>query len=131
VWTAGCRFNSSQVPGFHPAGFGCKMGQASLHMKLMGSAKRVAAILAAILVLIAGLGISEAEAGFRSPESLIRNVYAYYGRGTSEFSNGLPRDAETARQFFDSSLSGPGARDETRPTISWSRARPGSSALLR
>jgi hypothetical protein len=68
----------------------------------MRSAKRVAAI----LVLIAGLGISKASAGFRSPESLIRNVYAYYGRGTSEFSNGLPRDTETARQFFDPSLSG-------------------------
>jgi hypothetical protein len=68
----------------------------------MRSAKHVAAI----LVLIAGLGISEASAGFRSPESLIRNVYAYYGRGTSEFSNGLPRDTETARQFFDLSLSG-------------------------
>ena len=68
----------------------------------MRSAKHVAAI----LVLIAGLGISKASAGFRSPESLIRNVYAYYGRGTSEFSNGLPRDTETARQFFDLSLSG-------------------------
>ncbi len=68
----------------------------------MRSAKHVAAI----LVLIAGLGISKASAGFRSPESLIRNVYAYYGRGTSEFSNGLPRDTETARQFFDPSLSG-------------------------
>ena len=74
-------------------------------MKLMGRAKLTAAILAAILVLIAGLGIPGAEAGFRSPESLIRNVYAYYGRGASEFSNGLPRDAETARQFFDPSLS--------------------------
>jgi hypothetical protein len=68
----------------------------------MRSAKHVAAI----LVLIAGLGISKASAGFRSPESLIRNVYAYYGRGTSEFSNGLPRDTETAQQFFDPSLSG-------------------------
>jgi hypothetical protein len=68
----------------------------------MRSAKHVAAI----LLLIAGLGISKASAGFRSPESLIRNVYAYYGRGTSEFSNGLPRDTETARQFFDLSLSG-------------------------
>jgi hypothetical protein len=68
----------------------------------MRSAKRVAVI----LVLITGLGISKTKAGFQSPESLIRNVYAYYGRGTSEFSNGLPRDSETARQFFDPSLSG-------------------------
>ena len=45
-----------------------------------------------------------AQAGFRSPESLVRNVYAYYGKGSSELSNGLPRDAETARQFFDPSL---------------------------
>ncbi|WP_076858239.1 hypothetical protein [Bradyrhizobium mercantei] len=46
------------------------------------------------------------DAGFRTPESLIRNVYAHYGRGSAEFSNGLPRDEETARQFFDSSLRG-------------------------
>ena len=76
------------------------MDQASLQMKLMGRAKLVATI----LVLIAGLGLPRAEAGFRSPESLIRNVYAYYGRGASEFFNGLPRDAETARQFFEPSL---------------------------
>jgi hypothetical protein len=45
-----------------------------------------------------------AEAGFRSPESLVRNVYAHYGDRTSALSSGLPHDAETARQFFDSSL---------------------------
>ena len=56
------------------------------------------------LVLLAGLGISTAEAGFRSPESLVRNVYAYYGDGSSELSSGLPRDAATVRQFFDPSL---------------------------
>ncbi len=44
------------------------------------------------------------DAGFRSPESLVRNVYAYYGDRSSELSNGLPRDAEIARQFFDASL---------------------------
>ena len=58
----------------------------------------------AILVLLAGLGVIKADAGFRSPESLIRNVYAYYGNGASDLSKGLPRDAETARQFFDPSL---------------------------
>src|SRR4051812_49562434 len=47
-----------------------------------------------------------AQAGFRSPESLIRNVYAYYGKGSSEHSKGLPHDAETAEQFFDRSLRG-------------------------
>lgn len=36
----------------------------------------MARILAAVLVLLAGLGVSPAPAGFRSPESLIRNVYA-------------------------------------------------------
>ena len=56
------------------------------------------------LVLLTGTGISRAEAGFRSPESLVRNVYAYYGDRSSEFSSGLPRDADTARQFFDPSL---------------------------
>jgi hypothetical protein len=61
-------------------------------------------ILAAILVLFAGLGAPGAYAGFRSPESLVRNVYAYYGDRTSELSNGLPRDEDTARQFFDPSL---------------------------
>jgi hypothetical protein len=61
-------------------------------------------IIASFLVLLAGLGISVAEAGFRSPESLIRNVYAYYGQGAAEFSNGLPHDPATARQFFDPSM---------------------------
>jgi hypothetical protein len=61
-------------------------------------------ILAAILVLLAGPGAPGAYAGFRSPESLVRNVYAYYGDRTSELSNGLPHDDETARQFFDQSL---------------------------
>jgi len=59
-------------------------------------------IFAAIL-LSTGLG-GAAEAGFRSPESLIRNVYAYYGDGAPDFSKGLPRDQETAQRFFDASL---------------------------
>ena len=61
-------------------------------------------ILATITILLIGLGISGAEAGFRSPESLIRNVYAHYGNGVPELSRGLPRDEATARQFFDPSL---------------------------
>ena len=61
---------------------------------------RVALSMLAVLA-----GISPATAGFRSPESLVRNVYAYYGRGVPELSNGLPRDPDTARQFFDPSLS--------------------------
>jgi hypothetical protein len=61
----------------------------------------MAKLFGAILALLAGLGVSTAEAGFRSPESLVRNVYAYYGAGSPDLSNGLPRDAATARQFFD------------------------------
>jgi len=54
--------------------------------------------------LLAGLGVATVAAGFRSPESLVRNVYAYYGAGPSELSRGLPRDDATVRQFFDPSL---------------------------
>jgi hypothetical protein len=61
-------------------------------------------LLAAILISIAGLAALPAQAGFRSPESLIRNVYAYYGKGSSDLSKGLPRSAEIAEQFFDRSL---------------------------
>jgi hypothetical protein len=61
-------------------------------------------ILNALLVLLAVIGVSGAEAGFRSPESLVRNVYAHYGKGTPDLSRGLPRDDTTARQFFDPSL---------------------------
>lgn len=59
-------------------------------------------IFAAIL-LFPSLAVS-AEAGFRSPESLVRNVYAYYGYGAPDFSKGLPRDEATAQKFFDSPL---------------------------
>jgi hypothetical protein len=51
--------------------------------------------------LLACCGALPAQAGFRSPESVVRNVYAYYGDRTSELSSGLPRDAATAQQFFD------------------------------
>jgi hypothetical protein len=57
----------------------------------------------ALLVVLMVLGPS-AEAGFRSPESLVRNVYAHYGDGAPDLSNGLPRDSATARQFFDPAL---------------------------
>jgi len=55
-------------------------------------------------LLLALCGVSSTEAGFRSPESLVRNVYAFYGDRTSALSSGLPHDAETTQQFFDSSL---------------------------
>jgi hypothetical protein len=60
--------------------------------------------LAGIAGLFAGLWLAAAEAGFRTPESLVRNVYAYYGEGASELSKGLPRDDATTRQLFDPSL---------------------------
>ena len=63
----------------------------------------MAKILGALLVVLMALG-STAEAGFRSPESLVRNVYAYYGDGTPDFSNGLPHDPDTARRFFEPAL---------------------------
>ncbi|WP_024519767.1 hypothetical protein [Bradyrhizobium sp. Tv2a-2] len=56
------------------------------------------------LILLAALGAPSAGAGFRSPESLVRNVYAHYGRGAPELSHGLPRDIDTARNFFDPNL---------------------------
>jgi hypothetical protein len=59
----------------------------------------------ALSILAVLAGIPTAMAGFRSPESLVRNVYAHYGRGVPELSSGLPRDQDTARQFFDPSLS--------------------------
>ena len=75
----------------------------------------MARFFAAILVGLAALGISAAGAGFRSPESLVRNVYAYYGDGSSAHSNGLPHDPETARQFFDRSLQKPWIYSRTEP----------------
>jgi hypothetical protein len=64
----------------------------------------MARLFGTVLLLLAALGIPAAEAGFRSPESLIRNVYGYYGRGSSDLSKGLPRDPDIAEQFFDRSL---------------------------
>jgi hypothetical protein len=68
------------------------------------ASQRTLRTLATITILLIALGFSGAEAGFRSPESLIRNVYAHYGNGAPELSRGLPRDEATARQFFDPSL---------------------------
>jgi hypothetical protein len=59
-------------------------------------------IFAASIALLAG--ITAAAAGFRSPESLVRNVYGYYGSGSPDLSAGLPRDADTAERFFDSTV---------------------------
>ena len=75
----------------------------------------MAKFLAAILMMLAGFGGRSAEAGFRSPESLVRNVYAYYGDRSSDLSSGLPRDAATASQFFDQSLRAAWVRSRNSP----------------
>lgn len=75
----------------------------------------MARILVTILVVLAGLDASRIEAGFRTPESLVRNVYAHYGEGSSPLSNGLPRDTATARQFFDRSLQEAWSTSRRRP----------------
>ena len=62
----------------------------------------LARVFAAILALICG--VVPASAGFRTPESLVRNVYAYYGNGAPDLSHGLPRDEATAERFFDPGL---------------------------
>jgi hypothetical protein len=69
----------------------------------------------AFLVAFAGLAATSAEAGFRSPESLVRNVYAYYGDRSSDLSSGLPRDPATAQQFFDQSLRGAWSASQHQP----------------
>ena len=65
---------------------------------------QTAKLLAAITIWIASFVTLPAQAGFRSPESLIRNVYGYYGKGSSDLSKGLPHNAETAELFFDRTL---------------------------
>jgi hypothetical protein len=75
----------------------------------------MARVFAILLVLLAVSGADAAWAGFRSPESLVRNVYAYYGNGSPGLSNGLPRDIATARQFFDQSLRGMWGASRNQP----------------
>jgi len=63
-----------------------------------------AAVQIAISLALASLVPSTAVAGFRSPQSLVQNLYAWYGEGSSEYSHGLPRDEATARRFFQPAL---------------------------
>ncbi len=72
--------------------------------KIMRQQSPMRRLLRTSLTGLAALVAPPAEAGFRSPESLVRNVYAHYGRGAPELSRGLPRDAETAKNFFDPGL---------------------------
>src|SRR5271154_1508406 len=73
-------------------------------MKANIRVKPTASVWLPLLGFILSVGNTHAQAGFRSPESLVRNVYAYYGDRTSALSSGLPHDTETAQQFFDASL---------------------------
>ena len=79
----------------------------------MAKMRKMTAFLAGFGLLI-GLA-SPVQAGFRSPESLVRNVYAYYGDRTSDLSSGLPRDEVTARQFFDTPLLGKWLASKSQP----------------
>jgi hypothetical protein len=89
-----------------------------------------------IVSLLACLCVAPAKAGFRSPESLVRNVYAHYGNGAAELSRGLPRDPETARQFFDPGLRTAWAAPRDQPydflvqSPTW-KLGPVSTAILR
>jgi hypothetical protein len=93
-------------------------------------------LIGAVLILASVFAAAPAAAGFRSPESLIRNVYAYYGTGSPELSDGLPRDVDTARQFFDPSLRTAWASAKSEPydflvqSPTW-RVGPVSISILR
>jgi hypothetical protein len=67
------------------------------------------------IIVVFGFAVMPLEAGFRSPESLIRNVYAHYGQGSPGFSAGLPHDYDTARRFFDSTLQADWASSKRLP----------------
>ncbi len=56
------------------------------------------------LVIAVAFVPSIASAGFRAPQSLVQNLYAWYGDGSPDYSHGLPHDEETARRFFQPSL---------------------------
>src|ERR1700732_3832747 len=75
----------------------------------------MARIFGGFLVVVALFGTSAARAGFRSPESLVRNVYAYYGDRSSDLSSGLPHDPATAAKFFDRSLRTAWSLSKTEP----------------
>ena len=56
------------------------------------------------ICLLGAIAPSNALAGFRSPQSLVQNLYAWYGSGSPDYSQGLPRDEDTARRFFQPAL---------------------------
>ena len=71
--------------------------------------------ISALLCLVLTISVCPVWAGFRSPESLVRNVYAYYGDRSSPLSSGLPHDEVTSRQYFDPSLRGSWASSRKPP----------------
>ena len=73
---------------------------------------------APIAMLLAAVGLlcpQTALAGFRTPQSLVQNLYAWYGEGSADYSRGLPRDEATARQFFQPSLARAWMDETPRP----------------
>ena len=70
---------------------------------------------AILIAAFAELCALAAEAGFRTPESLVRNVYAHYGKGAPDLSHGLPHDEATAQKFFDPSLRSAWLAPRTEP----------------
>jgi hypothetical protein len=103
--------NRRRISGFRSAPFVCKIAPGSTKKKPM----QAITLLAAIAIWIAGFAALPAQAGFRTPESLIRNVYGFYGKGSAEHSKGLPHNAETAEQFFDRSLRSAWAAPRNQP----------------
>ena len=67
------------------------------------------------LALAAALVPSHVAAGFRTPQSLVQNLYAYYGGGSPDYSHGLPRDETTARRFFQPAVARAWMDDAPRP----------------
>jgi hypothetical protein len=77
----------------------------------------LASLLVSLLSLLFNplISIAYEIKGFRSPESLVRNVYAYYGDRSSDLSSGLPHDPATAAKFFDSPLRTAWSLSKTEP----------------
>src|SRR3974390_2466115 len=70
----------------------------------------------AMLLAAAGLLCPQAAlAGFRTPQSLVQNLYAWYGEGSPDYSPGLPGAEEPARRFFQPSLARAWLDETPRP----------------
>jgi hypothetical protein len=69
----------------------------------------------ALAISLSILGTLPALAGFRTPQSLVQNLYAWYGDGSPDLSRGLPRDEAAARLFFQPALARAWMDDAPRP----------------